>query len=149
MSSLQNFTIALILASLIGFSGGRDLPNAAAAADLEARLMAVLAGGVDRGGFADCWNALLDLRSCTGEIALFFLNGESYLGRDCCHAVRVITRHCWTSMLSTLGLTAQESDILRGYCDGDAPVPAPALPPAPVDAPSDYVSGDGLIIRAI
>ncbi|CAL9121910.1 unnamed protein product [Musa textilis] len=145
MSSLQKLTLAVIVASLVGFGAARELPpleeESAAAeqlrvAALEARLIAGLTGG--GGGLVDCWNALLELRSCTNEIVLFFINGESYLGLDCCRAIRVITRHCWTSMLTTLGFSTQESDILRGYCDFEttAPPPAPALPPPPTTAPA-------------
>ncbi|WOL07960.1 hypothetical protein Cni_G16710 [Canna indica] len=145
MSSLQKLAIAFIVASLTsGFAAGRELPSLqysaaelhSSAANLEARLMAGIA---EKDGIIDCWNALMDLRSCTNEIVLFFLNGESYLGLDCCRAIRVITHHCWTSMLSTLGFTTQESDILRGYCDAetaDAPPPAPeALAPPPMAEP--------------
>ncbi|XP_065045951.1 egg cell-secreted protein 1.4-like [Musa acuminata AAA Group] len=146
MSSLQKLTVALIVASLVGFGAAGELPpleeESAAAeqlrvAALEARLIAGLTGG-GGGGLVDCWNALLELRSCTNEIVLFFINGESYLGLDCCRAIRVITRHCWTSMLTTLGFTTQESDILRGYCDFEAtaPPPAPELPPPPTTAPT-------------
>ncbi|RWW47447.1 hypothetical protein BHE74_00046559 [Ensete ventricosum] len=142
MSSLPKLTVAFIVASLVGFGAARELPpleeESAAAeqvrvAALEARLIAGLSGG-GGGGLVDCWNALLELRSCTNEIVLFFINGESYLGLDCCRAIRVITRHCWTSMLTTLGFTTQESDILRGYCDFEAT--APALPPPPTTAPT-------------
>ncbi|WOL15527.1 hypothetical protein Cni_G24308 [Canna indica] len=149
MSSLQKLAIAFTVASLMGLAAGRELPpldesklHNINASDLEVRLRAGLAG---EGGVADCWNALLELRYCTNEIVLFFLNGESYLGLDCCRAIRVITHHCWTSMLSTLGLTVQESDILRGYCDAetaDAPPPAPAaVPPPPMVAPIAPLTG--------
>ncbi|KAI3894512.1 hypothetical protein MKW92_030331, partial [Papaver armeniacum] len=32
-------------------------------------------------------------------------------------AIRIITRECWPSMLASVGFTAEEGDILRGYCD--------------------------------
>ncbi|CAL9764278.1 unnamed protein product [Musa acuminata subsp. burmannicoides] len=153
MSSLQKLTVALIVASLVGFGAAGELPpleeESAAAeqlrvAALEARLIAGLTGG--GGGLVDCWNALLELRSCTNEIVLFFINGESFLGLDCCRAIRVITRHCWTSMLTTLGFTTQESDLLRGYCDFEAtaPPPAPELPPPPTTAPTASKTGTEL-----
>ncbi|KAK9110518.1 hypothetical protein Sjap_018578 [Stephania japonica] len=104
--------------------------------DLQARLfLGISEGGDAEGGLVNCWNSLVELRSCTNEILLFFLNGESYLGLGCCRAIRVITHHCWPSMLTSLGFTAEEGDILRGYCDASpsAPlppaVPSPALPP--------------------
>ncbi|XP_068664172.1 egg cell-secreted protein 1.4-like [Aristolochia californica] len=92
--------------------------------DLAARIQA-------EGGLTECLNALYELRSCTNEIILFFVNGESYIGRDCCRAIRVITRHCWPSLLSSIGFTAEEGDILRGYCDASASTPfSPAQSPA-------------------
>ncbi|XP_006367805.1 egg cell-secreted protein 1.2-like [Solanum tuberosum] len=89
---------------------------------IAARLQ-VLEGG-DGGGEASmpvCWNALFELKSCTNEIILFFFNGESYLGKDCCRAIRTITYNCWPSMLSSVGFTAEEVDILRGYCGTPSP----------------------------
>nr|CAD1826514.1 unnamed protein product [Ananas comosus var. bracteatus] len=70
-------------------------------------------------GMKQCWDSLVELRSCTGEVILFFLNGETYLGPSCCRAIRVIEHHCWATdvLLASLGFTAQEGDILRGYCD--------------------------------
>ncbi|XP_010250947.1 PREDICTED: egg cell-secreted protein 1.4-like [Nelumbo nucifera] len=99
-------------------------------------LAARLEGG--EGGIADCWTALLELRSCTNEIILFFLNGEAYLGLDCCRAIRIITRQCWPSMLNSLGFTAEEGDILRGYCDATASPPTPRVV-SPVQSPSGLV----------
>nr|CAD1835298.1 unnamed protein product [Ananas comosus var. bracteatus] len=46
-------------------------------------------------GMKQCWDSLVELRSCTGEVILFFLNGETYLGPSCCRAIRVIEHHCW------------------------------------------------------
>nr|CAD1839865.1 unnamed protein product [Ananas comosus var. bracteatus] len=71
-----------------------------------------------------------------GEVILFFLNGETYLGPSCCRAIRVIEHHCWAAdvLLASLGFTAQEGDILRGYCDAanDSSDPStPQPPPAP------------------
>ncbi|KAF8018591.1 hypothetical protein BT93_H3472 [Corymbia citriodora subsp. variegata] len=95
--------------------------------DLAARLEAVQASG----GLVECWNALVELKSCTNEIILFFLNGETSFGPGCCGAIDIITRNCWPAMLTSLGFTAEEGNILRGYCDaaGRAPVgsPTPSL----------------------
>ncbi|KAF8411613.1 hypothetical protein HHK36_004170 [Tetracentron sinense] len=92
------------------------------------------------GGLVECWTALLELRSCTNEIVLFFLNGEAYLGLGCCRAIRIITRQCWPAMFTSLGFTAQEGDILRGYCDAfPGPPPFVAVPPpaeSPVKSPA-------------
>lgn len=71
-------------------------------------------------GPSTCWDALLELQSCSGEVVMFFMNGEAHLGANCCSAMRVIEHQCWPSMLSTLGITAQESNVLRGYCDSAA-----------------------------
>ncbi|KAF9605940.1 hypothetical protein IFM89_021266 [Coptis chinensis] len=75
-------------------------------------------------GAGDCWNALLQLKSCTSEIILFLMDGDSYLGTDCCRAIRIITRDCWPSMLTSLGFTSQEGDILVGYCNTTSASPA-------------------------
>ncbi|RZR73983.1 hypothetical protein MUK42_35230 [Musa troglodytarum] len=76
----------------------------------------------------------MELRSCTGEVILFFLNGETYLGPSCCRAIRVIVHHCWAAevMLAALGFTPQEGDVLRGYCDAEASAGASPPPPPPV-----------------
>ncbi|XP_059281710.1 egg cell-secreted protein 1.2-like [Lycium ferocissimum] len=90
--------------------------------DIAARLQVL--EGENGGGEASmpvCWNALFELKSCTNEIILFFFNGESYLGKDCCKAIRIITYNCWPSMLSSVGFTAEEVDILRGYCGTPSP----------------------------
>lgn len=88
------------------------------------------------GGFGECWGAVMGLSSCYGEILLFFVNGESYIGPDCCVAIRGATRYCWPAMLASVGFTAEEADVLRGFCDGEeaeatrAPPPAVPAPPA-------------------
>ncbi|KAI3837819.1 hypothetical protein MKW98_004877 [Papaver atlanticum] len=68
-------------------------------------------------GMVECWDALYELRSCTNEIILFFMDVEMYLGIEWCGAIRIITRECWPSMLTSVGFTAEEGDVLRGYCD--------------------------------
>ncbi|OVA08123.1 Prolamin-like domain [Macleaya cordata] len=93
------------------------------------------------GGLVECWNALLELRSCTNEIIAFFLDGEqTYIGIDCCKAIRIITRQCWPSMLTSLGFTAEEGDILSGYCDASSPSAPPSPSPItslpPVQSPA-------------
>ncbi|XP_022772368.1 egg cell-secreted protein 1.1 [Durio zibethinus] len=64
-----------------------------------------------------CWESLIQIQACTGEVILFFLNGETYLGDSCCHAIHTIGHQCWPNMLETLGYTTEEGDILQGYCD--------------------------------
>nr|CAD1831206.1 unnamed protein product [Ananas comosus var. bracteatus] len=84
-------------------------------------------------GMKQCWDSLVELRSCTGEVILFFLNGETYLGPSCCRAIRVIEHHCWATdvLLASLGFTAQEGDILRGYCYQTNDSSDPSTPPSP------------------
>ncbi|GMI93168.1 hypothetical protein HRI_002986100 [Hibiscus trionum] len=91
----------------------------------------------DNRGLSECWNALNELKSCTDEIILFFVNGRTDIDADCCRAIEVITRNCWPTMITSLGFTSEEGNILRGYCDvsiSTGPVPIPALAPAPVAA---------------
>ncbi|BFG35152.1 egg cell-secreted protein 1.3-like [Prunus yedoensis var. nudiflora] len=74
-------------------------------------------GSGGQGGLGECWNALVELKSCSNEVVLFFLNGQADIGTDCCKAIATITHHCWPAMLTSLGFTAEEGNILRGYCD--------------------------------
>ncbi|GJN13698.1 hypothetical protein PR202_gb00433 [Eleusine coracana subsp. coracana] len=85
------------------------------------------------GGIVECWGALAQLGSCTSEIFLFLVNGNSYIGPECCRAIRGATLHCWPAMLASVGFTAEQADVLRGFCEGeeaadgnndDAPPPA-------------------------
>ena len=81
----------------------------------------------------NCWDSLFELQSCTGEVIMFFLNGETYLGPNCCHAIRIIHHECWPAMMGSLGFTEQEGDILLGFCDAsnddDDNTTAQTLPP--------------------
>ncbi|KAK8663779.1 hypothetical protein V6N13_083584 [Hibiscus sabdariffa] len=90
----------------------------------------------DNRGLAECWSALNELKSCTDEIILFFVNGQTDIDTDCCGAVEVITRNCWPTMLTSLGFTSEEGRILRGYCDvSNAPAPTPNPNPVPASNP--------------
>ncbi|KAI3903758.1 hypothetical protein MKW92_040445 [Papaver armeniacum] len=84
------------------------------------------------GSYSECWDSLMELQACTGEVILFFLNGETHLGNKCCRAIHVIQHSCWPAMLGSLGFTEEEGDILRGYCDaaagGDDGVRSPSPP---------------------
>ncbi|KAJ4715417.1 egg cell-secreted protein 1.1-like [Melia azedarach] len=118
--SLKNKVILLVLTYLIAYAAAlRDLPIKPGY-NLATRLDA-------SGGLVDCWNALLELKSCSNEIVLFFLNGQADIGPNCCRAISIITRNCWPSMLISLGLTIEEGNILRGYCDA-SPGPVAASP---------------------
>ncbi|GAY45260.1 hypothetical protein CUMW_088160 [Citrus unshiu] len=49
---------------------------------------------------------------------------EVDIGPDCCRAFDIITYNCWPAMLTSIGFTAEEGNILRGYCDvSSAPSP--------------------------
>ncbi|XP_059623123.1 egg cell-secreted protein 1.1-like [Cornus florida] len=76
---------------------------------------------LDEEGSSKCWDSLYELQSCTGEVILFFLNGETYLGPGCCSAIHTIQHQCWPDMLGSLGFTSEEGDILQGYCDATEP----------------------------
>ncbi|GAY61816.1 hypothetical protein CUMW_212950 [Citrus unshiu] len=60
-------------------------------------------------GLMECWNTLMELKSCSNEIA--------DIGPDCCRTIDIISRNCWPAMLTSLGFIAEEGNILRGYCD--------------------------------
>ncbi|CAN6313141.1 unnamed protein product [Urochloa humidicola] len=81
--------------------------------------LAGLAQRLEGEGSQQCWEALVEVKSCTGEIILYLLNGEAYLGPGCCHAICVIEQSCWAAdaMLSAIGFTPEEGDMLKGYCD--------------------------------
>ncbi|POO00319.1 Prolamin-like domain containing protein [Trema orientale] len=83
---------------------------------------------------SNCWDSLIQLQACTGEIILFFLNGETYLGPSCCQAIRIIGQHCWPAMFGTIGFTTEEADVLEGYCDKETAHSPP--PPPPPSSPS-------------
>ena len=64
-----------------------------------------------------CWDSLIELQSLTGELTMFFLNGETDLGHSRCKAIRTISHHCWPTMIDALGFTTEETHVLEGYCD--------------------------------
>ncbi|KDO47962.1 hypothetical protein CISIN_1g037667mg, partial [Citrus sinensis] len=47
------------------------------------------------GGLTECWNALMELNSCSNEIVIFFLNSQADISPDCCCAIDIITRKMW------------------------------------------------------
>ncbi|XP_059639610.1 egg cell-secreted protein 1.4 [Cornus florida] len=110
-------TITCFVANTNYASAARELPAAGARLD---------------GSLIDYFNALTELKSRSNEIVLFFVNIETNIGPACCQSIAMITHHCWPAMLTSLGYTAQEGDILRGYCDvSSAPAPTPSLQPLP------------------
>ncbi|KAG2316866.1 hypothetical protein Bca4012_067768 [Brassica carinata] len=102
--------------------------------------MTVAAEHSGAGNLVDCWNAALELKSCTDEIVKFFMsrNGTAEPGvtggidKDCCGAIGLIEKECWSVMFTSLGLTNMEGNMLREYCDFQAeklevsPSPSPA-----------------------
>ncbi|VVA35207.1 PREDICTED: egg cell-secreted 1 [Prunus dulcis] len=81
---------------------------------------------------SNCWDSLFQLQSCSSEVVMFFLNGETYLGHSCCEAIRTIEHQCRPALLGTLGFTVEETDVLKGYCDeADHVKSPPSNPPSP------------------
>ncbi|KAL9659683.1 hypothetical protein QQ045_022350 [Rhodiola kirilowii] len=90
-----------------------------------------LQGNGSTAGYWDCWNALMEIRSCSNEIVSFFLNENMDLGESCCKSISIITHNCWPNMLSSLGFTAAEGNVLSSFCDkGNVPTIAPAASPS-------------------
>ncbi|KAI3873401.1 hypothetical protein MKW98_008053 [Papaver atlanticum] len=54
------------------------------------------------GSYSECSDSLAELQACTGEVILFFLNGETHLGRNCCQAIHIIQHNCWPAMFGSL-----------------------------------------------
>ncbi|KAH9769804.1 Egg cell-secreted protein 1.4 [Citrus sinensis] len=50
------------------------------------------------GGLTECWNTLMELKSCSNEIVVFFLNSQANIRPDYCRAIDIITRNCWPAM---------------------------------------------------
>ncbi|KAJ4700991.1 Egg cell-secreted protein 1.1 [Melia azedarach] len=113
------FVLTLVLALMTGCpASARPASNPNPRPSLVSRLK------LD-GESLNCWDSLIQIQSCTGEIILFFLNGETYLGNGCCEAIRIIGKQCWPNMIDTLGFTDEEGDVLEGYCDSnETPVAA-------------------------
>ncbi|GAY57074.1 hypothetical protein CUMW_176600 [Citrus unshiu] len=66
----------------------------------------------------------MELKSCSNKIIILFLNSQANIGPNCCRAIDIITRNCWPAMLTSLEFTAEEGNILRGYCDASS-APSP------------------------
>ncbi|ESQ31406.1 hypothetical protein EUTSA_v10005395mg [Eutrema salsugineum] len=91
------------------------------------------------GNLMDCWNAALELKSCTDEIVEFFLTRTGTtepavsggIDKDCCGAIGLIVKECWSVMFTSLGLTTMEGNNLVEYCDVQAEKPELSPSPAP------------------
>ncbi|KAH9681648.1 3-isopropylmalate dehydratase large subunit [Citrus sinensis] len=66
----------------------------------------------------------MELKSCSNDIVIFFLNSQTDIGPDCCHAIDIITCNYWPAMLTSLGFTVEEGNILRDYYNASS---APSL----------------------
>ncbi|GAY66022.1 hypothetical protein CUMW_245450 [Citrus unshiu] len=66
----------------------------------------------------------MELKSCSNEIFIFFFNSQADIGPDCCHTIDIITCNYWPAMLTSLGFTVEEGNILRDYCDASS-APSP------------------------
>ncbi|PWA97807.1 prolamin-like domain-containing protein [Artemisia annua] len=129
MANVSLITVLILVATMSLLVNTRPLTNTTTydASTLAARLKLDY---YEEGGSPGCWETLFELQSCTGEILLFFLNGETYLGPACCMAIVKIEKQCWPNLLGSLGFNSQEGDILRGYCDAsednrDGPMATP------------------------
>ncbi|CAL4932176.1 unnamed protein product [Urochloa decumbens] len=123
-SSIMHLSVlSFLLALFAATASAHRPPPTTAAASAPALAPPPLAGLAQRlegeGSQQQCWEALVEVKSCTGEIVLYLLNGEAYLGPGCCRAIRVIEQSCWAAdaMLSAIGFTPEEGDMLKGYCD--------------------------------
>ncbi|KAE8682218.1 Cellulose synthase 6 [Hibiscus syriacus] len=119
-------SVTVLLLALTMASSTHARPLATPKLTLEARLR------LDADS-PSCWESLTQIQSCTGEIILFFLNGETYLGDACCHAIRTINHQCWPDMFETLGYTTEEGDVLEGYCDHETAKSHPSPPSMKAD----------------
>ncbi|KMT04640.1 hypothetical protein BVRB_8g182930 [Beta vulgaris subsp. vulgaris] len=120
-------TIAFLMPN--SATSARDFPVAdnPTILDLATRLQAT-SNGTTTTTTSDCWSSLSELRTCSNEIIGFFLNGYTDIDEPCCQAIEVIIHHCWPSMLSVLGFTVEEGNLLAAYCNkfsAAAPVGAP------------------------
>ncbi|XP_018846207.2 egg cell-secreted protein 1.4-like [Juglans regia] len=85
-------------------------------------------------GLIPCWKAVTEVKSCSNEIIIFFLTGKATISPDCCRAISIITHNCWPAIFTSIGFTAEEGNILRGYCDAaaaEAAAPSAAAAAAP------------------
>lgn len=129
--------VVVICTMAVPMAMERPLKLSATTTTLSARLR--LDG--ESSGSSSCWESLYELQSCTGEVIVFFFNGETQLGHGCCRAIRIIEHQCWPQLLGSLGFTSQETDVLRGYCDAADSSGSVSLPPPFYVAPNTSVYG--------
>ncbi|GLU06990.1 hypothetical protein SLE2022_239720 [Rubroshorea leprosula] len=114
------FFLIFLAFTLTSMTECRSLHPETSPSSLKARLRLE-----DDGELPNCWDSLIHLQACTGEVISFFIQGETYLGHACCEAIRTIGRKCWPNILDTLGFTTEEGDMLEGYCDHEIEVEPP------------------------
>ena len=133
----SKFVTILLLATFtcsIAYSGAtRELPKPDEQQFFNLELVAAKdeSRNSTNGTLANCWNAIAEIKSCGNEITAYFNNGTIDIGVPCCQAIKMITLHCWPSMLSVLGITPDQCNILVGYCDASAaaaPAPSSSMP---------------------
>ncbi|XVF37204.1 hypothetical protein REPUB_Repub19eG0126300 [Reevesia pubescens] len=60
-----------------------------------------------------CWDSLIQLQSCTGELIMFFPECRRNLLRPrllpYCITVRAIAQQCWPTIIDALGFTPEET----------------------------------------
>lgn len=124
----------LTFTCLMAFSNAaRQLPHW----NLQHSAMAELdeASNSTNGTLGNCWSAVAEIKSCGNEISAYFKNGAIDIGLPCCQAIKMITQNCWPAMLTALGITPDQSNILVGYCDASAaaiPSPSPVVATAQI-----------------
>ncbi|KAK6268390.1 hypothetical protein QUC31_012550 [Theobroma cacao] len=116
-STFRVFFLAFLLTLSLLFVAKARPSDPKPTSSLEARL------NLDDGS-ANCWESLVQLQSCTGELIMFFLDGETNLGRSCCQAIRTISHRCWPTVIDALGFTTEETHVLEGYCDHEESPPS-------------------------
>ncbi|KAI3996784.1 hypothetical protein MKX01_041084 [Papaver californicum] len=140
-SSKFLFGMTMLIAATLGNFGTTTLARPLLHVLAGSPIISLAARLQSTGSYSECWDSLMELQACSGEIILFFLNGETRLGSSCCRAIHVIQHSCWPAMLGSLGFTQEEGDILRGYCDATANDDYSVRPPSPPSAIVPIVKG--------
>ncbi|KAJ4897247.1 Egg cell-secreted protein 1.5 [Raphanus sativus] len=130
LSLLTFLTVSYLISTvhIIIIAEARNLLTATVAADHSGA-----------GNLIECWNAALELKSCTDEIVKFFIsrNGTAEPGvsagidKDCCGAIGLIVKECRSVMFTSLGLTTMEGNMISEYCGFQAEKPIFSPSPSP------------------
>lgn len=121
--ALKNVFFFLVLTCLLAFAtatGSYDLKVNSRGHNLTERIEA------SDGQFIECQKALLQLKSCSNVTIQYFLTGHADISSECCSGIEASTSACSPAGFTSLGYTAQESNILSAYCTATAPAPAPS-----------------------